>query len=165
MLKAITRYQTVLGLSIAAAVANGLFWGLVFSERMAISAPKLIWCTLLLIIPFGIWLQSSFIRYASAVSLAAAGVSLLWPLASTGVDVIAARPLLAAVFVIVGVLNLLTACVLLFSKTFGREFADERKHQAKYKVVLKRILIAAITVAVSIAILIELLLPQSPSRF
>src|SRR5262245_334733 len=165
MLKAITRYQAVLGLSVAAAVANGLFWGLVFSERMAISAPKLIWCAVLLIIPFGIWLQSSFIRYASAIFLAAAGASLLWPLASSGVDVIAARPLLAAAFVIVGAFNLLVTCILLFSKTFGQEFAHERKHQAKYKLALKRILIAAIAVAVSIAAINELLLPQSPSRF
>src|SRR5262245_36748903 len=163
MLKAITRYRAVLGLSAAAAVANGLFWGIVFSERAAISAPKLIWCAVLLIIPFGIWLQSSFIRYASAIFLAAAGASLLWPLAC--VEVIAARPLLAAAFIIVGAFNLLTSCILLFSKTFGQEFAHERKHQAKYKLALKRILIAAIIVAVSIATINEILLPQNPSLF
>jgi hypothetical protein len=77
--------------------------------------------------------------------------SLIWPMIKTSMAVAHRQPLLALLFVITAVLNLLAAGVLVFSKKFGAEFAFERKHQPEYKRYLRWSIVAAIVVATVLA--------------
>jgi hypothetical protein len=139
-------YKAALYLSVAAALATCVLWGLIFPQRQG----NIAYCIIALLIPFGLWLQSSFARYGGAAFMLLVAGSLIWPMLSTSLAVAHRQPLLALLFVITALLNLLTAAILLLSRKFATEFAD-RKNQPKYKTYLRYGLLAVIIGAVVIA--------------
>jgi len=71
----LSHYRAGLYLSFAAALATCLLYGLIFPQR----GGSIIFCEIVLLIPFGLWLQSSLARYGRAalmrgLNLLAAGV-------------------------------------------------------------------------------------------
>jgi hypothetical protein len=145
-------YKAALCLSLAAALATCLLWGLIFPQRQG----NIAFCVIAPLIPFGLWLQSNFARYGGAAFMLLVAGSLIWPLFSTSMALAHRQPLLAMLFVITAVLNLLTAAILLLSRKFGTELADERKHQPPYKIYLRRGLLAVIVGAMVVATAIDI---------
>ena len=148
----LSHYKIALCLSVAAALATCLLWGLIFPQRQG---NYVFWVTAPLV-PFGLWLQSNFARYGGAAFMLLVAGSLFWPLFSTSMALTTRQPLLALLFVITAVLNLLTATILLLSRKFGTEFAAERKHQPSYKIYLRRGLLAVIVGAMVVATAIDI---------
>jgi|GEM_PF-1597680 hypothetical protein len=141
----LSHYRAGLYLSFAAALATCLLYGLIFPQR----GGSIIFCEIVLLIPFGLWLQSSLARYGGAALMLLVAGALIPPLLS--MVLVKHQPLLALLFVITGGLNLLAAGVLVFSEKFGVEFAEERKHQPAYKVFLKWSLVAGVIVVMLLA--------------
>ena len=140
-------YRTALYLSVAAALATCLLWGVIFPQR----GGNVTFCVIAVLIPFGLWVHSSFARYGGAAFMLLVAGSLIWPMIKTSMAVAHRQPLLALLFVITAVLNLLAAGVLVFSKKFSAEFAFERERQPEYKWYLRWSIVAAIVVAMVLA--------------
>src|SRR5262249_52102743 len=97
-----------------------------------------LYCGMALLIPFGLWLQSSLVRYGGAAFMLFVAGALIWPMVSTSMALAHRQPVLALLFIATAVLNLVTAVLLLLSRKFADEFARERKHQPSYKIYLRR---------------------------
>jgi hypothetical protein len=104
----LSHYRAGLYLSFAAALATCLLYGLIFPQR----GGSIIFCEIVLLIPFGLWLQSSLARYGGAALMLLVAGALIPPLLS--MVLVKHQPLLALLFVITGGLNLLAAGVLVF---------------------------------------------------
>lgn len=137
-MEGLSRYKAALYLSSAAALATCLLDDLLFPQR----GGSIVFCPIALLIPFGLWLQSSLARYGGAAFMLLVAGALISPLLR--MVLYKHQPLLALLFVITAGLNLLAAGVLVFSERFRVEFAEERKHQPAYKVYLKWSLVAVI---------------------
>ena len=134
MLDKLGGYRTALYLSTVITLGTCVLWGVVLRERVGSDSAVITFCIISLIVPLGLWVQSSVVRYASAAFMMLVAGSLLWPVLSNGIALGMARaPVLTLVFVVWAVLNLLTAAILLFSRRFRVEFVDERKRQPTYK--------------------------------
>ena len=134
MMKKISRYKTALLLSVLAAFTTSWVWVHLISDFDLLAAL----CAFTWSIPFGIWVQSSFVRYAGALFMALIGglmAMLLMPYHGTFSS---AHDLLIALIIFLCVAsNLLAAIILLFSGKFRAEFAEARKNQRPYKRYLK----------------------------
>lgn len=157
MLGKLSQYKGALALSIVTALASCLLWVFILASFRVRATGFVASCVLSLLVPLGIWLQSSFIRYGGAAFLILTGGSLLWPLISSGAGRDTILPMWALTFVVVGALNWLTAGILLSSKQFAKEFAFEREHQPKYKTYLKRSVIIALVAGIIIPPLIDIM--------
>jgi hypothetical protein len=150
----LTHYQTAFFLSILSGVMTFVLWAIVFQKNPIkdTSATVFFW-GMALVVPFGLWLGSNFARYVGAVFMLLVAASLLWPLASSHPG----RLPLAALFVFLAGINLITAAILLLSKQFAAEWTKEREQQSKYKVFFRRSLLYAIIVAMIVATLIDII--------
>ena len=152
MLDKLGGYRTGLYLSTVIALGTCVLWGVVLRERVGSDSAVITFCIISLIVPLGLWVQSKFVRYASAAFMVLVAGSLLWPILSRGIEQPMRNfPVLTLVFAVWAVLNLLTAAMLLFSKRFGAEFADERKRQPTYKRYFKWSLVGVVVGAMVIA--------------
>jgi hypothetical protein len=136
MLKTLGSYRSVLYLTSAIALIE-----LIMIVAFDVPNSVVIRFLMALIIVFGIWVQSIIIRYLGAAWLTFAAASAFWPLFVA--DRIVVDVWLIAL-ITTGVLSLVTAFILVFSKNFSAEFTHEREVQPKYKGHLRWILFAVI---------------------
>jgi hypothetical protein len=155
ILDTFSRYRTGLYLSIVAAVAGCALWGFYFPHVLAEipSETTIVICTILILIPFFIWVQSALALIGVIVMIFTAA-ALIWPLLSWKVTVM--PPQRTALFVIVAALNLLAVGVIL-SKGFRGEFKEERKRRPAYKRYLGLLVIIALIAAAIIATFLDII--------
>ena len=144
------RYRAALYFCAAIAVAEAI-WLLVFVIPWTPKDTRVVVITLAatFIIGLGLLVQSNLIRYVGAVLMAAWGAGLLWGVSRGIAPLLRPTPTYLLVFfyyLLLGVLHLLTAAILLFSKQFASEFAERRASQPEYVRNLRRLLIGSIIV-------------------
>jgi hypothetical protein len=105
------------------------------------------------VILFGLWIGSHFVRYVGAVWLLVVSGAMLGPL----VEPLVSRrimfwPAIAWLTVLV-ILSVAAFWLLVLSEQFAAEFAHLRRTQPAYKAILRWILIIGVGVAAAIAIL------------
>lgn len=143
----LTHYQWAIWLSVLAGAIALILIAFVFPR----SKPEgIIFWGLLLIVPFGLWVGSNFVRYVGSLVLVIIAGSVLWPLLTSPGLVLQGFPL-SALFVALAVINLIVLWLLLLSKTFGIEFAEEQKRQPRYKTYLRRAVLYASIAAMAVA--------------
>jgi hypothetical protein len=101
-----------------------------------------------LVILFGLWIGSHFVRYAGAIWLLVVAGGMTWPLFDDRQIVF--WPAVAWVAVLV-VLSVAACWLLLISKRFAAEFGYRRRTQPAYKTILRRVLIIGLGIAAAIA--------------
>ena len=143
-------YRAALYLCAAIAVTEAI-WTLVFIIPRTPKDTRVIVIALAatFIIGLGLLVQSNLIRYVGAVLMAAWGGGLLWGVSRGIAPLLRPTPTYLLVFFYylhLGVLHLLTAAILLFSKQFASEFAKRRASQPRYVRNLRRLLIGSIIV-------------------
>lgn len=142
-------YRAGLYLAILIALTTLATWGFIACQNPTVVTRSIQVIAAALILPFGLWVGSNFIRYVGSALLVLWGVALIWPLISAGID--ADRLLLQSLFLLSACLCLGTAWLLLLSRKFTTEFAEEQKSQPKYKSYCRRgllyIAISAIVIA------------------
>jgi len=161
MLGKLGGYQTALWFAIAVALTNLAGWSAFDFHNPHLTNRSVGICAASVAILFGLWTQSSFIRYLGAVWMVVWASAMIWPLVSSGTAPFINRtgqtiPLFMFFSVSV-VLNLLTAAILLLSKKFTTEFAYERKHRPKFKMYLNWLLLTAVVLAMLIATAIDII--------
>ena len=101
-------------------------------------SPRLL---IVLLIVFGLWVQSNVVRYLGAVWLAFVGVAAGWQFYQGGGGPV------AVLAQIVGVPCIVASAISVFSKTFSDEFACARQNQPRSKSALKRIVFGVLIAA------------------
>jgi hypothetical protein len=129
-------FRAALYLSILIALTTLATWGIIACRNPTVVSRSVQVIAASLVLPFGLWVGSNFIRYVGAALLVLWAGGLLWPIVSAGID--PDRLLLQLVFVLSACLCLCTAWLLLLSRKFRTEFAEEQKLQPKYKSYLRR---------------------------
>lgn len=129
-------YRAALYLAILVALTTLATWGFIAYRNPTVITRSIQVIAASLILPFGLWVGSNFIRYVGAALLVLWAGALIWPLISAGID--PNRLLLQLLFVLSACLCLCTAWLLLLSQKFRTEFAEEQKFQPKYKSYLRR---------------------------
>jgi len=143
----LTHYQSAIWLSILSGAIALILIAFVFPK----SEPEgTIFWGLLLIVPFGLWVGSNFVRYVGSLVLVISAGSVLWTLLASPGFVLQRLPL-SALFVSLAAINLIVLWLLLLSKKFGIEFAEEQKKQPRYKTYLRRAVLYASIAAMAIA--------------
>lgn len=124
--KPMSRYhfRAALYLSILVALTTLAIWGFVAVRNPPIATRFIQIFAVSVIIPFGVWIGSNFVRYAGAAFLILWAGALIWPLISSGID--PDRLLLEILFMSSACLCLATAWLLLLSRKFRTEFAEEQ---------------------------------------
>src|SRR5262249_61631435 len=102
-------------LSFVAAVGTFVLWGLILPQHRG----NILYCGIALLIPFGLWLQISLVRYGGAAFMLLVAGALIWPMVSTSMALAQRQPVLALLFVATAVLNLVTAVILLLCREFS----------------------------------------------
>jgi hypothetical protein len=144
-------FRAALYLSIIVALTTFAIWGY-FAFRNPQAATRFTQVIAIsVIIPFGIWIGSNFVRYVGGALLVLWAGALIWPLISSGVD--PDRLLLELLFVFSACVCLATAWLLLLSRKFRAEFVEEQAQQSKYKTYLRKGLLYAAIAAMVIATL------------
>jgi dolichyl-phosphate-mannose--protein O-mannosyl transferase len=142
-------YRAALYLAILVSLTTLATWGFIAYRDPTVVTRSIQVVAASLILPFGLWIGSNFVRYVGAALLVLWAGALIWPLISAGID--PDRLLLQLLFVLSACLCLGTAWLLLLSRKFRTEFAEEQKLQPKYKSYLRRglldIAIAAMVIA------------------
>jgi dolichyl-phosphate-mannose--protein O-mannosyl transferase len=139
-------YRAALYLSTLVALTTLAIWSFIAFRNPPIATRSIQVVATSVIIPFGVWIGSNFVRYVGAALLVFWAGALIWPLISSGVD--PDRLPLQLLFVLSACLCLATAWLLLLSRKFRTEFAEEQKQQPKYKTYRKGLLYAAIAAMV-----------------
>jgi hypothetical protein len=142
-------YQTAFYLSILSGVITFMLFDIVFGAIVFRAPATAFFFSYGLVIPFGLWLKSNFVRFLGAVYLLIVAGALLWPVGFS--DFVSHRLPLAAVYVFLAGINLLIATILLLSRQFAAEWTKERDQQPKYKRSLRRGLLCGIIGAALIA--------------
>ena len=105
------------------------------------------------IVAFGLWVQIGLTRFVGAAWFLLSVFAVFWPIYSTGK--IVWDPAVALFFVL-GILSLVTAFLLLFSRKFKSEFYAERNNQPAYKRSLKRAFIILLIIVAAIATAVDI---------
>lgn len=147
-------HRTAIYLSILVALTNFATWGFITYRNPPVVAQSIQIIVASLIIPFGLWVGSNFIRYIGATLLVLWAGALIWPLISAGID--PDRLLLQFLFVLSACLCICTAWLLLLSQKFRAEFAEEQKLQPRYKSYLRRGLLYTAIIAMVIIVLSDI---------
>jgi hypothetical protein len=149
----LTHYETALLLTILSAAITFRLWLIVFRSSKDPTA-SMAFGVVALLIPLGLWLGSNFIRWLGVVYLVLIAGAVLWPFVSSEFQ--PTRLELAALFIFLATINLITAAILVFSKKFRIEFAKLRESLSRQKIYLRRALNWAIAGACIVATLNDL---------
>jgi hypothetical protein len=144
-------YRTALYLSALIAVVHGSFYGYALTYLPSLANRVLIYVVIALAVYAGLWLLSKIVRYVGAAFylFSAVAAALPW----LGFDRKMMMTVGAVWGVTMGVLSLVAALILVFSKSFGKEFAAELEKRPVYK----KHLLSAFAVLIVLAAVAETL--------
>ena len=144
-------YRTALYLSALIAVVHCSFYGYSLSYFPRLAHQVMIYALIAVAVCAGLWLLSKISRYVGAAFYLFSAVAAVLPWLSFDKNIMMTVGTVWGVSM--GVLSLVAALILIFSKSFGREFAAELETRPVYKKQLLNAFAVLIVLAAAAAIL------------